>query len=53
MRVAGVGAQKCAGPRVEIVVAANEQIRLARAAELGFERALLSDGVIMDFPEGN
>ena len=46
MRVAGVGAQNCAGPRVEIVVAADEQVCLARAADLGFERALLSDGAV-------
>ena len=46
MWVAGVGAHKGAGPRVEVAAATNEQVRLERAADLGLERALLSNSAV-------
>ena len=44
--VAGVGAHKGAGPRVKVAAATDEQVRLERAADLGLERALLSNGTV-------
>ena len=46
VRVAGVGAQEGAGPRIEVVFTADEHVSLERAADLGSERALLPDGAV-------